>query len=139
MRKIKNRWKPKEKAAQDGYRTQMEMHRDRNHLHCNSSLLVSRLGLPGQKTEEKHTVIIYRLNIQVKYNIIYRLNACNKWLPRLACLENFLITALTRIFSLYSTNKCYACHSIPHVLFYIVDQFKRSLQSWWYRAFKKPT
>ena len=49
------------------------------------------------------------------YTVIkFNLNAHKQCLwPRLACLENFLITILQEYFP--SANECYSCHPISHV------------------------
>ena len=111
--KTKSRWKPEEKKAWKSDRIQMEIHRDKKQLPCNSGLApalvivstlqarfpVSTLRLPGQQTGEEQTDTC-------------SLKACMRWLPSLACAENFPITVLMRISSLFSINQHYTCHSL---------------------------
>ena len=65
-------------------------------LHCRKTLY--RLSHKGSS----YTVIEYKLNAHKQ---------CLR--PRLACLENFLITTLQEYFP--SANECHSCHPIPHV------------------------
>lgn len=77
------------------------------HQHLNQSTGSSTPGqgfqfqdwvFQGKKQEKKHTIKC-------------SLNACERWLPSLACLEHFLVTILTRISSLRQSVLCLSLHS----------------------------